>query len=516
MTRRLAFTAAVAVLAIGTLFAPGRAAAAPAAPAGLCSTGEWVTLGPVECTKRLHDFGVAKATCVQAPTPGDPDSGAAGWVTTRPDADLRPGVTGRYTRYGVGGYQLDVYDQGCVAGVTHPAGSTASAFASMEFTAAAIVLGGANGLRERAYQPGSVWGFADGTVASATDKTFRYVFTPFGVVSVALVGLWLIWRARAGNLSEAAKAAGWAVLVLVLVTAVARWPVQSAHFADETAAGGLTVVHSVLGPSPQDIPAKDCHALTPDGCKDRRTVAVRASDTAVDAVLYRNWVRAELGTDDSETAVTYGPWLYEASTLSWSESADIQAHPELAATILAAKADQWDTIAAQIKASDPVAYSHLQGRHGTDRVAAGAVALASALVFAAWDVTASLVILFGFLVFRLTVIAAPVLATVGIFEPASGPLRRLVNAAIGSAINIVFYGAGAGLYLTVAGLVFTSPLPGPIQVVAVGLAGVGCWLVLRRGGRAARTGARRLIPVAAQTKTTGRNARATTAVEVAS
>ena len=47
-------------------------------------------------------------------------------------------------------------------------------------------------------------------------------------------------------------------------------------------------------------------------CKDNRPPAVRASDTAVETMLYRNWLRGVLGSADSTTAQKYGQALYDA------------------------------------------------------------------------------------------------------------------------------------------------------------------------------------------------------------
>ena len=46
-------------------------------------------------------------------------------------------------------------------------------------------------------------------------------------------------------------------------------------------------------------------------------------------------------------------------------------------------------------------------------------------MFAMFDLTASLLVLLGFLIFRWAVIAAPILGTVGLLRPASAGLRRL-------------------------------------------------------------------------------------------
>ncbi|GAA2644304.1 hypothetical protein GCM10010399_92770 [Dactylosporangium fulvum] len=482
MTRIVHACAALAA-ALLLIVGPGvPAAAEPQPQSTLCTVQEWRTPAKfADCVKQLAAAGAQRAQCIKAPTPSSPDSGVAGWLSTRPDADLRSGVVGMYTRYGVGGYQLDLYDASCASGVTHPEATFENSLASIEFAIAAAVLGGANTLREHAYEPGSMWAWSDGFVKDATQKAYDWVFSVFGVLTVAGGGLWLIWRSRLGRISEAFRVAGWALLIMVLATAVAKWPLTVAHGFDRAGTTGLAAMHRVLGPGPDDVPADRCvfAATNPEACKDHRTVAVRASDSATEAILFTAWLRATLGSAESETAKKYGPALYDATTFTWAEAANMQAHPELRQQYVDAKGQQWLTIAEQIKTEDPEAYANLQGLRGTDRVGAGLVALLSAMVFAGFDSIASFMILLGFLMIRIVVIAFPILATWGVLQPASAGVRRLANTTGQALINVVVYGASAGLYLTAVGLVFDSSLPGAAQIIVVLLAGVACWLVLR-------------------------------------
>jgi hypothetical protein len=475
MTRLLRAAAVLLVAATATMF---WVAPAQAAPRGLCTPAEWQEPSMfVECGNRLRQAIGDRAGCVHAPTPSSPTAGLAGWFTDQPDADNHPGVVGFYTVYGVAGYHLDTYDTGCASEITHPQATAQTAVASMMFTAAAGVIGATNGLRNYAYNPATMWGWADALLAGATNAIYRHIFMVVGGVMLAVAGLWLLSRARAGNLSEAMKVTGWALFALFLATAVVRWPVAAAHGADTVAGTGLRLVHEVLGPAPQNAPADKC-VLSPAACIDSRSVSERASDTVTEAVLYRNWLRALLGSADSPTARTYGPALYDATTLTWAEADDIARNPELRQQVLDEKAHRFTAIAEQIKVEDPEAYANLQGLRGEDRIGSALVALLSAVIYAGFDMAASLVILLGFAVFRLAVIAIPLLAAVGVMLPASAGLRRVINATVAAVVNIVTFGAFGGLYLSFTGLIFNSHLPGPAQVVFVALAGAGCWLLL--------------------------------------
>jgi hypothetical protein len=475
--RALALLASVAVLFAGSLIWASPAAAAPGR--NPCSIEEWRTPGnAADCAKRAYDAAAAASGCTAAPTPGSPTSGMPGWFTSRPASSLRDGVGGQYSQYGVGGYGLDTYDLGCLGMLKHPGLAAANAMASWEFQAAASVLGAANGLREHAYDPGSMWGWSDSFLQSVTTATYRYVFTPLGGLMLAAVGLLLLWNARSGNMSQALHVAAWAILVTVAVTGIARWPVKAADGADSAASHALAAVHHWLGPGPQNLPAREC-LLGGEACKDNRDAATRSADVVTDAILYRSWLRAVLGDADSDTAVKYGPALYDATTLSWGEDDRAKQNPQLRQQVIDQKAATFTAIAQRIQTEDPAAYEHLQGLHDSDRTGAGAVALLSAVVFSVFDVSASLVILFAFGIFRVAILAFPLLGTVGILRPASGPLRRIMHMTTTAIVNVVVFGAGAGIYLSAVALIFHSALPGFAQVAVVALAGVGFWFVLR-------------------------------------
>lgn len=462
--RLLCALAALAMFTIGSLVWASPAAAAPAGP---CSLEEW--RGDIAgCVDRLGDAADAKSGCVTAPTPGSPATGMPGWFTTQPDAALRDGVLGLYSRYGTGGYGLDTYNIGCLDAALHPGLNAWNMTASTEFTFAASTMGFANSLRERAYNPGSVWGWSDAFVEEATTAIYKYVFNIIGAITLSALGLFLIWQARQGNMSRSVQMVAWAVFVILATTGLAKWPVQAAHATDNAAATLLSGMHSIVGPRPQNVPDDQC-VLGGQACTDSRPTAVRASDVAVDAVLYKPWLRAMLGTADSQTALKYGPALYDATTMSWGETTRADQSPELRKQLIEHKAQDFNKIAEQIRTEDPLAYEHLQGLHGTDRFGSGLVALISSGVFAIFDVIASVIILLGFGLFRYAIIAFPLLATIGVFLPASGPLRRVMNLAATSFINIVLFGAAAGVYLTAITEIFSSTMPGFVQVVVVAL-----------------------------------------------
>jgi hypothetical protein len=449
------------------------------APGGLCSTEEWQN-DFRDCVKRLNKVAANSSECLKEPTPSAPDSGLAGWFAERPASSTKPGPQGIYSEYGYAGYSFSTYDIGCVGGLTAADSKFENTVANGEFMIATAIIGASNALRERAWDPAELWGWADPLVDQATKAVYQKVFSVFGVLTLCVVGLYLIWRSRQADMGSATTTAAWAILVMVTVTAIAAWPVRSANLADATLTTTLGVVHDAVGPRAQGAPGDTCDDPTPGACDDNRPPAVRASDTATDTMLYRNWLRGVLGSADSETALKYGRALYDARSLSWQDAAKVRANSDTRDALLKLKKSQWATVAAQIKADDPEAYEYLQGVNGMDRVGSGFIAMLAAAMFAMFDLTASLLVLLGFLIFRWAVIAAPILGTVGLMRPASAGLRRLANAVVAAVFNIAIFGTGAAIYLFAVDLIMhTGSLPGWLQVVLVWLCGIVGWLLLR-------------------------------------
>jgi hypothetical protein len=126
-----------------------------------------------------------------------------------------------------------------------------------------------------------------------------------------------------------------------------------------------------------------------------------------------------------------------------------------------------------------------------DRIGAGFIAVLASIMFAMFDLTASILVLLGFLIFRWAVIAAPILGTVGLLRPASSGIRRLANAVVAAVFNIAIFGTGAAIYLFAVDLIMnTASLPGWLQVVLVWLCGVVGWLLLRPYRRITQMGGR--------------------------
>ncbi len=483
--RFVAFIATVMVLALGVLFDPSPSAAAPAlAPAlpGQCTVQQWQSpTNFTTCVSKLKGLTSDRLQCLSAPVPETPDSGMPGWFASEPASSKENGPKGLYSLYGYAGYDYTTYDVGCVSPLTHPASSFEDTIANGEFMIATSVVGASDALRERAWDPQSMWGWADPLVDKATKSLYAKVFTVFGSITLGVVGLYLMWRSRQADMSSAMTTAGWAIFVMVIVTAIAAWPVRSAHVADSALVGGLNVVHGAIGPESESTPLSQCQ-LTGQVCLRRPATACRSRQRYRDGELDlsqlasrvysdRPIVRPRRSTDAFSTTQNRSHGMRHSR---------FRQNPATRDATIAAKQLEWTKVAEQIKTEDPQAYSYLKGDQGMDRVGAGFIAILSSLFFSMFDITASILVLIGFLIFRWAVIAAPILGTLGLLRPASSGLRRLANAVIAAVFNIIIFGTGAAVYLYAVDLIMsTTTLPGWLQVVLMWLVGVVGWLLLR-------------------------------------
>jgi len=483
------------VAAFATLFfiSPGTAQAA-------CSDDEWHN-NFKSCLSELET--PPPSSCKQAPVASSPDSGMAGWFAQEPewleDPAFKSGdyrvPDGAYTNYGYAGYGLPVFAQDCISDLVPNADSAGNDLASLEFTLATGIIGASNGMREAAWNPGGMWGWANDFLDTASEAIYEKVFSVFGAITVALVGMYLIWRSKQADMSMAVTTTGWAVLILIVVTAVARWPVESATFADDGLTASLAVVQEAIGPQPE--------GTCTDDCRDLRSPAQNASDMATGEVLYMNWLRATFGkseevefkrNNDGEiihdpdgnpvvsggnVAYKYGPALFDAQAMTWAEISESRNSPDDRQQIIAGKQEQWLKVAAAIEREDPEAYATLTGARGWDRVGTGFLALLSAIFFAAFDITASVLIILGFLLIRWAVVAIPLIGTIAILRPASGGFKRLVSMVVAAIINVVVFGVAAAVYLFAVSHILSASIPGWLQVILIGLLGVVAWMVLR-------------------------------------
>lgn len=515
----LALTAALGAL----ILTPGAAGAQGDAEG--CSDYEWHTYWS-ECIDELPE--AQELQCEAAPQPSSPNSGMAGWFAEPSQLDKSEGI-GTYSRYGYAGYQLPMYGSQdmtiggqCVDAVSIPNGAdTANALANMEFNLSIATVGAANSMRQAAWEPDTMWGWSNSFMEQGTEVLYRQIFTVFGAVTVGLIGLYLLWRSRQADMNNAVTTVAWAVLILVLVTAVVRWPVRAAEFTDQALTIGLNLSTTLISDDTaqgcirmDDLTQEEYNDLkednqaNPNFCIDTRTAAVTASDTVSNQVLYQNWLRTMLGQSEevtfqerngevvedaegnpvvteSNTAYKYGPALFAAQAMSWRENAEAEDSATYRNDLIEEKQELWRNLVAQIQTEDPEAYANISGQRAWERTGTGLLALLTAIFFSLFDLTASILIILGFMIVRFAIVALPIIGTIALLRPAGGPFKRLVNTVLGAIINVAIFSLAAVIYIWASSRILQTAMPVWLQVVMIGLLGVAAWLLLRPGRRIA-------------------------------
>jgi hypothetical protein len=513
----LALTAAAGVLVL----TPGMAGAQGNAEG--CTDYEWHTAWS-QCIEELPKG--QELQCEAAPQPASPDSGMAGWFAEPSTLDKSEGI-GTYSAYGYAGYQLPMYGSqemaiggGCVDAVSIPNGAdTANALANMEFNLSLATVGAANSMRQAAWEPDNMWGWSNDFMEQGTEILYRQIFTVFGAVTVGLIGLYLLWRSRQADMNNAVTTVAWAVLILVLVTAVVRWPVKAAEYTDQALTIGMNLSTVLIN----DDKVEGCireDGMTQDRydelkelngenfCIDTRSAAVVASDTVSGQVLYQNWLRTMLGQSeevtfqerdgkvvedaegnpvvtDANAAYKYGPALFSAQAFSWEEQAEADDSATYRNDLIEEKQEIWRNLVAQIQTEDPEAYANISGQRAWERTGTGFLALLTAIFFSLFDLTASILIILGFMIVRFAIVALPIIGTIALLRPAGGPFKRLVNTVLGAIINVAIFSLAAVIYIWASSRILGTAMPVWLQVVLIGLLGVAAWLLLRPGRRIA-------------------------------
>jgi hypothetical protein len=497
--------------------------AAGAQGADGCSDYEWHTYWS-QCIDELPPG--QELPCEAAPQPASPDSGMAGWFADPSNLDKSEGI-GTYSRYGYAGYQLPMYGSQemsiggqCVDSVSIPNGAdTANALANMEFNLSVATVGAANSMRQAAWEPDTMWGWSNDFMEQGSEVLYRQIFTVFGAVTVGLIGLYLLWRSKQADMNNAITTVAWAVLILVLVTAVVRWPVKAAEYTDEALKIGMNLSTVLINDDTNngctrdpDITReeyerlKEANRANPDFCIDTRTAAVVASDTVSGQVLYQNWLRTMLGQSEevtfqqrngevvedaegnpvvteSNTAYKYGPALFAAQALDWTESEEAEDSATYRNDVIAEKQENWQKLVAHIQSEDPEAYANISGQRAWERTGTGFLALLTAIFFSLFDLTASILIILGFMIVRFAIVALPIIGTIALLRPAGGPFKRLVNTVLGAIINVAIFSLAAVIYIWASSRILMTTMPVWLQVVLIGLLGVAAWLLLRPGRR---------------------------------
>jgi len=469
--RRSALTARILLLAAG--FTVAGMLAAPAALAATERSGSQ-SATTVAASSKAGQLALPDILgCTSAPTPEVPGRGVVGFFESAPktpppaaDPFVPNSTTSIYEQYGYAGLRWNTYDLGCgpdLARSPDAAIGTAVANWIIALPKAAVAATGA--VVSAAFQPDFL-GVFDPLIANVVDTLRTAVFEQWAFVVVAALGVLLLWRARQASLASTAAAIGWALLVMVLVTMVFRWPLVAGHAADETVTSTLGAVTGGLNDK------------VPGSASDAGTEATAGMH---EALLYQAWLGGTFGDANSDVAKKYGPVIFDATALTWAQAQVLKTDPDAGKKIIQAKEQKFEDTAAKIKDADPDAYDYLTGRRSDTRVGYAVLAGLATLCAVPFLFVAGLLVLGALIIVRFGVMLFPVFATLGLFPTMRTLVTGIGSTVVAALINAMVFGIGAAI--TVLGMgVLLSPTTGTppwLDIILMLLLTIVMWVALR-------------------------------------
>jgi hypothetical protein len=409
--------------------------------------------------------------CKDAPTPEVPGRGIAGFFAQPPDhppdqADpFAPGSgTTIYEQYGFSGLRWQTYDLGCgPEAMREPDAVIGTAMSNWVMQAPIALTALTASLTRVAFEPTFLGSF-DAVTARVSTALHDSLFASWVPAVIALLGAVIIVRARSSALATTAGAIGWTLIVVLVTTALFRWPVEAGQAADATVTGTLgAVVGKLDGRGPEVDPGT--------------AVASNISES----IFYRAWLAGALGSPDSSTAKKYGPQLFKAQALTWREASVLESDPERGRQIVEEKQQAWKDVAGKIQDEDPEAYEYLTGKRSETRIGYAVLSAVGTFLALPFLLVSALLLLGCFLVVRLAVMLFPAFATLGAFPASRGLVLGLARTVGAAVVNAIIFGVGAGVTIAVLGILFHpgGGAPGWLGLVLMPVFSLVMWVVLR-------------------------------------
>jgi hypothetical protein len=398
----------------------------------------------------LGQAGPASAACEgDPPTPSHPygllglgQLGAPDWNTvpaTAPNPFTDPNAR-LVDVYGYG-YQWGTYDLGCGVDIARdPSAVMFTKMANLGWTlpvAAAALLSASRQLAS--------WGpfdFLDPLLSSVQSSIKTDLWQVWFPISLLIVGLTVLVKARSAAYAATAQMLGMVALVVAVSAFFLQYPARADHLIGD---GMTKIVHT---------------ASAPFG-------AVDADEQLSREVLYPQWLEGELGTTDSPTATKYGPDLLWATHYTWSEEKQLRADPGSKEKIDKAKADKFKATAKAVKDSDPGAYASLTGHRSESRVTAVMMASMFAWALALFGIIGFLLLALAQLMCRVFVIGFPLAGLVGVHPRGQFVLMRLWGLFTSAVLNAVKFGIATALFSIVATGTLKAPINGVAKMAAL-------------------------------------------------
>ena len=227
-----------------------------------------------------------------------------------------------YEQYGYAGLRWHTYDLGCGPDAArHPDAVIGTALSNWILNIPISLSALTSSVTEVAFEP-TFLNMFDPAITRISGALHRSLFATWVPAVLALLGIGILLKARRSALATTAASIGWALMVILVATAIFRWPMTAGHFADHT-------VTSTLGSVVGSIDGKHTHV------KPAATIGSNVQKS----IFYNSWLAGTLGSTDSPTARKYGPELFKAQALTWHEAYVVQHDPAAGKQIIETKQD---------------------------------------------------------------------------------------------------------------------------------------------------------------------------------
>jgi hypothetical protein len=409
--------------------------------------------------------------CKEAPTADSPGNGLAGFFAGKPeqlpvagDPFAAGSGTSIYEQYGYAGLRWRTYDLGCGPDAMRSPDAVIGTSVSNWVMQAPIALTALTGsLTEVAFNPTFLDTF-NPVVERVSTALHENLFASWIPVVLTLLGASLIFMARRSAFASTAAAIAWALFVIILATALFRWPIVAGNAADD-------MVTSTIGEAVGRL----------DGDPTGTDPGLAVASQVHEALLYRSWLAGTLGSPDSAVAKKYGPDLFKSQALTWREAARAQQDPEQAKQIIEEKKQQWTQVADKIRDTDPEAYENLTGTRSETRVGYAALAALGTFLSLPFLLLSALLMLGCFFIVRLAVMLFPAFAVLGALPASRGLITGLGRTVAAAVVNAIIFGVGAGVTIAVLGILFHpgGGAPAWLSLVLMPLFSLIMWQALK-------------------------------------
>lgn len=429
--------------------------------------------GVVAAAVLLTAPGAEAAGCDKAPTPSMPHRGITGVLIDPPASPPTSagGEVSRFEVYGPSG-QFFTHQDGCAQAIgdalTGGAVTSGQEATSGQILANWIMLApewgtaAAASLASAAFDTSGWLSVLDPVWASIGGALKAAVTEPFAPIVAIIVLLVLALALTKGRVSAFAGTFAVTLAATGLLVLGGSYPAAAGRMADEVIVDTTTELRSAINGTSSDDPG------------------VAMIGALSDRIIYRSWCAGMFGTAESITASRYCPDLYDASHLTWVESARAERDPEALKSIVETKQAAWTATVGEIEEADPDAYDNITGKNGSNRVGQAANALVAWIVALPLIFVSLVLVVAAFFIVRVVVVFLPILALVMVV-PRFHHLLPSVGATVGAAvINSVIFSAVASVTAVVTTRIMTTEgLPWAVRLLLCLAFTVVVWLATK-------------------------------------